>query len=223
MALRRIGVEHRTIDCKSSQEVRRIDSGGRVPVLEIDGKRIADSIAILDELERRFPESDLFPTDARIRTRDRLWEHFANDHLYWTGFYLRWVDPQMRALFYRKLFGSMPIPTRWFVRSFLFPAMRKRAVGQGIASRSTREVVRSIERSLEMVETGLEGGPYLQARERPGRGDLACASILAQVGFRGTMPAVEKQVRARPAVLEQIRRVFEACALDPPHWLRRAC
>lgn len=39
------------------------------PVLELDGARIGDSTAIIAALERRFPESPLYPEDEAQRRR----------------------------------------------------------------------------------------------------------------------------------------------------------
>ncbi len=72
-----------------------------------------------------------------------------------------------------------------------------------------------------MMETGLGPGPFLQGRDWPGRGDLAAASMLAQVGFRGTMPDWKREAEQHPAALDHLRRVFDACSMEQPRWLAR--
>src|ERR671936_1025779 len=63
-----------------------------LPVLELDGKRIGDSTAIIEELERRFPEPPLYPADPEERRRALELEDWFDEEL---GPYLR------RFLFHR--------------------------------------------------------------------------------------------------------------------------
>lgn len=216
MALRRLGLEYRLVNCRSRAEARRVSRTGRLPVLEFDGRRIPDSINILDALEQRLPEADLWPAAPEQRLQDRLWEHFANDHLYFIGYYLRWCVPAHRERMATAIVGRAPFYVRGVFRTFFLPTFVKRAHWVGIGGKPIARVFEDYERGLEMTEAGLAGGPFLQGRDRPGRGDLACASLLAQAGFRDTMPDVVSRMRRRPRLLEYGRRVFEACAMEAP-------
>jgi len=220
MALRLIGEPFRRVDCRSRGEAQRVSRTGRLPVLEIDGERVADSIDILDALERRFPDRGLHPTEPEERVRDRVWEHFGNDHLYYMGFYFRWIADEYRERFLTALFRNAPFYQRWIAPPMLRRQSRARAHAIGIGGKSPEQVHATFERAMEMIETGLAGGPFLQGRESPGRGDLACAALVAQAGFRGTLPDVEKRLRSHPLILEHTRRVFAACSMEPPAWLR---
>jgi glutathione S-transferase len=48
---------------------RRLRAGRTVPVLELDGRAIGDSTKIIEEVESRWPEPPLYPTDAGERSR----------------------------------------------------------------------------------------------------------------------------------------------------------
>ena len=74
--------------------------------------------------------------------------------------------------------------------------------------------------ALVTVATGLEGGTFLGGRSSPGRGDLSCAALLAQTGFRDTMPKVEARCRKHPQLEQHLAATFEACGAEPPVWLR---
>lgn len=220
MALRQLGEEHEVVLFKSTMEARRASPSGRVPVLEVDGEKMVDSVLILDELERRNPEAGLFPRDPRERVIDRLWEHFANDHMYWLGFTRRWVIPETRELFFTAVFGRMPFPARLYVRGLAMPSIASRAQGQGTGLKSAERVDADIVRAFEMVETGLGDGPFLQGRNEPGRGDLAVASIAAQLGFRDTMPTLQEEFLGRPGLVEHVRGVYDAVGMPRPRWLQ---
>ena len=90
---------------------------------------------------------------------------------------------------------------------------------QGTGGRPRQDVLAELERGLDMVVTGLGDARFLDERDAPSRADLAAASLLAQAGFRGTMPEVLAMVEARPPLRPYIARVFEACGAERPRWL----
>jgi glutathione S-transferase len=53
------------------EEVRKVNPGGRVPVLVDDGFAVWDSLAIAEYLAENFPDRALWPRDARARARAR--------------------------------------------------------------------------------------------------------------------------------------------------------
>src|SRR5436309_7571169 len=48
-------------------DIERYGVAGKVPVLVIDGEPVWDSLAICETLAERFPEKQLWPSDARAR------------------------------------------------------------------------------------------------------------------------------------------------------------
>lgn len=220
MALGRLRLPHRVVNLRTVFHARRVSPTGRLPVLEIGGERIVDSMAILDSLEARDADAVLFPRDRTERARDRLWDHFATDSLYWTGVYLRWVVPSHRRQLLEAMFGKGFSPRKLLVGLVFAPMMVRRAKGQGIGKRSRDEVEGALKRSLETIGSGLEAGPYLGGRQTPGRGDLAVASHLAQVGWRGALPGPLEEVRSNAALVEYVGRTFQACGMEKPEGFR---
>jgi glutathione S-transferase len=221
LALARSGVPHETVYLRSWTAAAKVSPTGRLPAVAIDGAQLSDSVEILDELERRFPSLGLTPAEPVARLRDRLWEHYVNDHIYWLGYYMRWVDPDNHRRFLGALLARAPLLTRVFGPAMMRRYTRNRSQQVGIRGKRREEVLRAYERALDMFQTGLFDGPYLERRDVPARGDLAVASTVAQIGFRGTMPEMEERARKRPAVLDHTRRVFEACKTKLPRWLER--
>jgi len=219
LALRRIGAEHSVVDCQPPQ-VRRVSCTGRLPVLELEnGSRIADSVMILDALEERFPDADLFPKDPVVRTHDRLWDHYGTDVMYWIGFYFRWVHPETAQRTFREFFGRRSLLFRLAVRATFARSARRRGRLQGVGGLAPETVMRGFDRVLETITTGLEGGPFLGGRSSPGRGDLSCAALLAQAGFRDTMPEIEARFREHPPLERHLVATFDACGSQAPVWL----
>jgi maleylacetoacetate isomerase len=69
--LKGIDYESRPIDLREdeqrSSEYRAINPQGLVPMLEIDGRRLTQSLAILGYLDQRFPNQPFLPTAAADR------------------------------------------------------------------------------------------------------------------------------------------------------------
>jgi glutathione S-transferase len=75
------------VDPEDRSEVERISAQPLVPVLELDGRVIADSTAIIEELERLQPEPPLYPADPARRAEveifvdwfNRVWKRPPNE------------------------------------------------------------------------------------------------------------------------------------------------
>ncbi len=65
--------ELKSIDLRNGEQngddFRRINPRGQVPVLDVDGTVITESVAILTFLGRRFPDARLLPTDVAEEAR----------------------------------------------------------------------------------------------------------------------------------------------------------
>src|SRR5213083_2510801 len=48
---------------------RRLRAGRTVPILQLNGHAIGDSTRIIEEIERRWPEPPLYPSDPEERRR----------------------------------------------------------------------------------------------------------------------------------------------------------
>jgi glutathione S-transferase len=75
------------VDPTDRSEVERISGQPLVPVLELDGRVIADSTAIIEELERLHPDPPLYPAQASRRAEveifvdwfNRVWKRPPNE------------------------------------------------------------------------------------------------------------------------------------------------
>jgi glutathione S-transferase len=75
------------VDPTDRSEVERISGQPLVPVLELDGRVIADSTAVIEELERLHPDPPLYPAQASRRAEveifvdwfNRVWKRPPNE------------------------------------------------------------------------------------------------------------------------------------------------
>jgi glutathione S-transferase len=82
-----LSVEWVDVDPADRGEVERLSGQPLVPVLELDGRVLADSTAIIEELERLHPDPPLYPTDVARRAEveifvdwfNRVWKRPPNE------------------------------------------------------------------------------------------------------------------------------------------------
>lgn len=189
---------------------------GRLPALAIDGETLSDSVLILDRLEALEPARRFWPEDPRERARDLVWERFFNEHLYWREVYLRWNVPETFPRTARVMLPKLPPILNGLFRGFVRREVSKRTHGQGVGLKSVDAVKAEVSRALDTVVAGLGDGPFLEQRATPGRADLAAAAHLAQFPFRDICPWSAAELRARPALIDYLTRVYEACELPVP-------
>jgi glutathione S-transferase len=66
------------VDPSDRSEVERISGQPLVPVLELDGRIIADSTAIIEELERLHPDPPLYPAERAKRAEVQVFVDWFN-------------------------------------------------------------------------------------------------------------------------------------------------
>jgi len=82
-----LAAERVDVDPADRSEVERLSGQPLVPVLELDGRVLVDSTAIIEELERLHPEPPLYPADPARRAEvevfvdwfNRVWKRPPND------------------------------------------------------------------------------------------------------------------------------------------------
>jgi glutathione S-transferase len=74
-------------------EFLRLNPFGQIPVLEDEGLIIAESMAILEYLEERYPDPPLMPKNAQPRAIARQFMCWSTD--YWPPAWKKWMAPRL--------------------------------------------------------------------------------------------------------------------------------
>ena len=153
--------------------------GYTLPILELDGRRIGDSTAIIAALEERFPNPPLYPADPAERGRALELEDFFDEEL---GPYIRRVvfheAPRDRERFTRAAAEATPGPLARFPHfaagyARAFTAARFLAGSDRAADRASDRVLVALDRLEAELGSGeyLVGGSFTVA-------DLTAAALL---------------------------------------------
>jgi glutathione S-transferase len=150
-----------------------------LPVLQIGGRTLGDSTAIIAELERRYPEPALYPADPSERAQALKLEEFFDENygheLRRFAFWNLLSDDEAGLFTMRELVGPRPEPA---LRALL-PGMRAWLFAYyGINERSASLARERIEAGFERIEAERAGGDYLVG-DRFSVADLTAAALVA--------------------------------------------
>jgi glutathione S-transferase len=111
--------------------VSKYNPRGKLPVVEYDGKLIADSSDILRYVEERHPEPRLYPADARERARALIMEDWADESYYWHVVYENWLVDDQFDKFAAEILAPLPALIRPIARIVARRQTRANLRGQG--------------------------------------------------------------------------------------------
>lgn len=154
----------------------------RLPVLDLDGRIVPDSTAIIAALDERFPDPPLYPDDPAERTRALELEDHFDEHL----------APAIRVFGWQHIlaqpggFANALLPdASEKVKRRLEVAMRPAAAlvmrrDYGIDADAAEEARRAILAAMDRVEAALGDGEYLVG-DRFGVADLTAAALFTPI------------------------------------------
>jgi len=127
-------------------KARRLSGQTKLPILEIDGKVIHDSTAIIAEIERLRPDPPLYPAGPEAKSLALAIEEYFDDE----------VAPDLRRLFWSCYLPHSAACTRMSTD------------GRGALARATFRVLFPMARPLFRRQIGTRTAQVAQARERLG-------------------------------------------------------
>ncbi|WP_373080341.1 glutathione S-transferase family protein [Zhongshania sp.] len=179
---------------------------GKVPVLEIDGEFIADSSTICRELDRRFPDKPLLPSDPNHAALANILEDWADESLYFFEMTMRFTWTYDRARWVTEILKYDNAVMRRLARPLVPYLTRKQGTLQGLAKRSEADILTELARHITSLEAILNSnGDYLVGDSL----SLADISVLAQceciAGSSKGLPLIEQA----PKLMTWMQRIEE--------------
>jgi glutathione S-transferase len=175
---------------------------GTLPILELDGRKVVDSTAIIAALEERFPDPPLYPADPGERRRALDLEDYFD----------RELGPSIRRLVWHELrrdpkrLGTVAAQAApMFPDRVAAPYARLLSVGTalrygGSSERAAEEAKSEVLAVLDRLEVELGDRRYLVG-DRFGVADLTAASLLYPLA----LPEQAPQIPAMPERYEALR------------------
>ena len=179
----------------------------KIPVLEVDGERFYDSTFILRQLDLLVPSPPLRASAATTAAAQHLLEDWSDEALYWYGMALRWTAKNAPATT-AQIFASLPVPMRRLASLVAPRQIRATTLAQGLGRLPPEVVLRELAGHLDSLVLILGAKPFFYA-EQISVADLAVYGQFHMLRS-GPTPDADALFRARPALLEHMRRVEAA-------------
>ena len=181
--------------------IKRLTGATTTPVVRFGSEHIGGSARIIDELERRFPEPALYPSDPALRDEALALQRWVDDE----------IGPRTRRCILQSIIGDATYTTRlfgegqrpamcWFYRT-TFPLARSLIrKGNGISGpQSLADGDAAMREALDLVVARTQGSGYLVG-DAFSVADLALAAILA--GATNPPNSEMDRPEPRPAALD---------------------
>ena len=193
---------------QSFRSIAKVNPIGKLPCLDHDGHRVADSTDIALYLEEKFPQPPLYPADPKQRALCHVLEDWADESLYFYEKALRFTIPHNARRFIPSLVAHDP---PWFQRlaGFAVPLLLRRTTrSQGVGRKPRDMLLRDLERHVRAV-AGLLGEREWLVGERLTIADIA---VFAQLACIRQTDEGGKLVEGEPTAAAWLARVDSASA-----------
>lgn len=193
------GLAFERVITEQPEEVARLSPIARtLPVLEIDGRRKADSLAILTWLDTLHPEPPLYASDPRTAAAQKNLAEWSSDSFLW--YWNRWRTARYPRPGDEEPPDDSPLGRIW--------DRVGRSLGRKPHNRADQrelEVIGELEDRLSDLVGFLGNRPYFHGSE-PSVADLSIYSML-QVLRGGAIPGCAEAIVERPTLTAFIERL----------------
>jgi glutathione S-transferase len=141
---------------------------GKLPYIEDDGSRIADSTFIRLHVEKKYGFDFDRGLEAQQRAVAWAFEKLAEDNLYWAVLESRWNDQGNFDKGPRTFFRGVPAPFRPVVIAMVRRQIRKMLHAQGTGRHSRTEIVMLGTRGIDAIADYLQEKPFFMGAEPTG-------------------------------------------------------
>jgi glutathione S-transferase len=189
---------------------------GQLPFVDVDGKIVPDSTAIVDHLEGARSEKLDAHLDARQRAAGLAFKSMLEEHLYFCVLFLRWMTDDGWTVFeptLREMLRRAGVPS--LLVGLVAKTARKQVIDrtrrQGVGRQARAEVVGAATRIVDALAEQLGDGPYFWG-DKPTTYDATAYAFAAGV----LCPAFDNEVRKHAATKKNL--VAYADRIKEKHW-----
>jgi len=174
---------------------------GKLPYIEDDGARIADSTFIRWHLEKKYQVDFDRGLTADERATAWAFEKMAEDHLYWALLHARWMDDANFAKGPIVFFRKVPAPVRPLVVAMIRRHVRKALHAHGMGRHSPAEITALATRAIDAIAEYLGPKPFFMGA-KPTGADATMFAFTANV----LCPIFETPIRTAAERHDNLKR-----------------
>lgn len=204
--LRLKGVAFRTVDYNGlrATQAAKLSAPGKLPVLDWEGERIADSSAICHFVDQRVTAPPLWPADRREAALARVLEDWADESLYYFEMHLRAAHAGNAERAVSLLCEGRPSWERRLVGPLFLRSLKGRLAAHGFKGWRNDQIEGWLASHLDDLESMLDGRDWLVGRVQC-MADLAVSAQLEEMAR--TSDKGDALFAGRPALQAWLGRV----------------
>ncbi len=183
----------------------KLSAAGKLPVLDFDGLRVADSTAIAVFLDERLPAAPLYPADPAEAAMARIFEDWADESLYVYEIFFRAEYPEARAAAVALLCEGRPAWEQRLFAPLLVRTLRRRLQACGFRSAAKAEIETAFLRHMDDLDALLATRDWLVGRQ-PSIADIAVSAQIDEVVRTSHLAG---RLRALPRLSAWLARLAE--------------
>lgn len=153
---------------------------GKLPYIDDEGEKIADTAFIRQHLERKYQVDLDAGLNAAERATARAFASLMEDHLYWAGVYSRWIDDAGWPIVRDTFFTGLPGPLKVIIPPIARSQVRKQIWGHGLGRHSANEIYALAGADIEAVSDFLADKPFFMGKE-PTSADASVYPMIAAI------------------------------------------
>jgi glutathione S-transferase len=196
MLLKLAGLPYRTDSTGFSKAPK-----GKLPYIDDDGERVADSTFIRWHLEKKYRIDLDLGLNEEQRAVAWAFERTAEDHLYWGLLDARWMDDANFDKGPRNFFKAVPAPIRPLIVAMVRRKIRQALHQHGMGRHAPADIAALATRSVDAVAGYLGQKPFFMGAEPVGV-DATIFSFVAGA----LCPLFETPVRAAAERHDNLKR-----------------
>ncbi|BFM15440.1 glutathione S-transferase C-terminal domain-containing protein [Maricurvus nonylphenolicus] len=176
MALKHLNLDFDLVELSDPRQSPK----GKLPFIEIDGQRIADSEIIFEYLDQKTSGGLFGDLSEEEKARGTAFTRLAEDHLYWLMVASRWIDDGWWPNVKEGFFGSMPFPLKQLVCFVARRQVTQTYNLHGLGKHTFAEQKDFARRDLAAINAAVSVNPYLLG-DKLTAFDFTVASLLAGI------------------------------------------
>jgi glutathione S-transferase len=183
----------------------KLSPGGKLPVLDIDGRRVADSTVIARYLDERQRTPPLYPADPEQAALARIFEDWADESLYCYEIFFRAEYPEARRATVAHLSAGRPAWEQRLFAPLFTRTLRRKLKANGFRVEARAEIEASFLRYMVDLDVLLARRDWLVGDAA----SIADIAVAAQVGEVVRTSHLAARIRALPRLSAWLARLAE--------------
>ena len=155
---------------------------GKFPVIEDNGKIIADSSLIIDYLKSIYGDTLDQQLSAAEKAKAVALQRLVEEHLYWTIVYASWLDPKNWPLLKTAYFGKLPLLLKFWLPNVIRKKILRQIQGHGLGLHAPETIYQFGKTDLKALADTLDAQKFFFG-DTPTSFDACAYATLANIYY----------------------------------------